>query len=240
MRGKKLKVGLLVSGLLGGLLVATQPASAGPVSSISLKPIDTRCTSKSDRIKWVGGEPQYAHIAGVDSRPRGDMYVCWSVYKVDEDRQKYNWWVAYLETRWYNSGEHRQWTADAYMSQSISSSQWAADNTESATGSFTSNKECGSPFTISAGFYGASVSTTQQICDEYRVRRGVFDGNSALWDTPVVGKVDRVETVYMQKVRAGSGRPTFKFFVEIPRYSYEHNGSIWMRDANYKWVGRKI
>jgi hypothetical protein len=241
MRGtKKIRVALLATTLLGGLLVAVQPAVAEPSSTISLKPINTKCTDKKDLIKWVGGQETYAHTAAKDTRPRGGMYLCWSVYKVREDRKRFDWWVAYLETRWYNASSDLHWKTDAYMSQQITSSQWAVDNTESATGSFTSNKECGTPFTISAGFYGASVSTTQQLCDEYTVRRGHYDANGAIWDTAKVGMVDRIETVYMQKVRAGSGRPTFKFFVEIPRYTYEHNGAAWLRTAKYKWVGRKI
>ena len=242
MRGKKsARIGLLATALIGGLLANTQPvASADPSTSISLKPINTKCTSKQDRLKWRGGEPQYSGIANVESRPRGTMYICWGLYKVRESNRRFDWWVAHLETRWYNDSGPTQWTADAYMSQQISSTQWAAHNTESATGSFTSNKECGQPFTVSAGFYGASVSSTQQLCDSYRVTRRVFDGNSAFWDSAKVGKIDRVETVYMQKVRRGSTRPTFNFGVEIPRYSYTHNGVIWIRNTNYKWVTPKI
>ena len=243
MLKQKLRIGLLATALLAPLIVTTVsigPATADPQTTISIKPINTKCTDKQDRVKWKGGEPQYSHLGNVQSRPRGSMYICWSLYKVREDRRKFDWWVAYLETRWYNADGPTQWTADAYMSQQIGSSQWAADNTESATGSFTSNRECGTPFSISAGFFGASVSTTQQLCDDYRVTRGVFDGNSALWETGKVGKVDRIETVFMQKVRHGSTRPKFKYWVEIPRYSYEHNGAIWIRNTKYKWIGRHI
>ncbi len=243
MRKQTWRIGLVVTAMLVPLLattVSTGPASADPQTTISIKPINTKCTDKQNRIKWKGGEPQYSHLGNVQSRPRGGMYICWALYKVREDRRRFDWWVAYLETRWYNADGPTQWTADAYMSQQMGSSQWAADNTESATGSFTSNRECGTPFSISAGFLGASVSTTQQLCDDYRVRRGTFDGNSALWETHQVGKVDRIETVFMQKVRHGSTRPKFKYWVEIPRYSYEHNGAIWIRNTKYKWVGRHI
>lgn len=230
MRGKKsARIGLLVTALLGGGLAVTQPvASADPSTSISLKPIDTKCTDKQDRIKWRGGESHYSHIANVQSRPRGTMYTCWALFKVREDSKRFDWWVAHLETRWFNASGPTQWTADAYMSQQISSTHWAAD------------KQCGQPFTVSAGFYGASVSSTQQPCDSYRATRRVFDGNSAFRDSAKVGKIDRVETVYMQKGRQGSTRPTFSFGVEIPRYTYEHNGVIWMRNTNYKWVTPKI
>jgi hypothetical protein len=57
MRGtKKIRVALLATTLLGGLLVAVQPAVAEPSSTISLKPINTKCTDKKDLIKWVGGQ----------------------------------------------------------------------------------------------------------------------------------------------------------------------------------------
>lgn len=241
MRGKKLALGLLASALVSGLLMTVpQQAGAEPITSISLKPINTKCTNKTDRIRWRGGEAQYAHIAAVDARAKGSMYTCWSVYKVREDRKRFDWWVAYLETRWFNAKGDYVSKAPAEMTQSIYSSQYAADHTESGTGSFVSEKECGTPFTVSAGFYGVGVSTTQQLCEEYRVKRLELDANNGVWRAFRVGKVDRVETVYMQKVRAGAGRPTFRFFVLVPRYTYEHNGAVWMRNENYRWVERKI
>lgn len=241
MRGTRTRVGLVAAALLGGLLVTTQPASAGPGTTLSLRPVDTRCTDKHDRLRWRGGQESYAHSGGLLFRPRGTMYACWALYKVKENRKRYDWWVGYLETRWYNAKvEDGSWDTEAYASQFVGSSQWAVDNTESATPGFTSSRSCGSPFTVSAGLYGASVSTTQQVCKEFRVRRGAFDANSGYWDMKYVGKADRIETVFMQKVKAGSGRPTFTYVVEIPRYTYEHDGAILVRDENYRYLVRKI
>jgi hypothetical protein len=159
---------------------------------------------------------------------------------VREDRKRFDWFVGYLETRWYNADGPSQWTADAYMSQQISSSKWAADNTESATGSFTSNRECGTPFTVSAASTAPasrrpSSCVTTTACAAARSRPAAPCGTPPRWARSTGSRRSSCR-------RCGTDPPArkFKFWVEIPRYTYEHNGAIWIRNTKYKWIGRNI
>lgn len=221
-----------------GLLFTTAPPASAALVTASASIVDRKCTTS---LSWAGGEPQYTHIANVDSRPRGTVVVCYAVYKFSDVNKSYDWYAAGLETKWHRSagsGSH-----DAEMGQYISSSKWAVDNDFGATRTYKSAVSCDRPVNVGmsagVGILSFSASTPIQACSGQTITRGALRGLSAGWYTPFVGNTPYVETAFEQKVTAG--RPSYTFSVEIPRYTYARDSAgIYRRTATTAWVTYKL
>ncbi len=167
------------------------------------------------------------------------MKLCWNLYKLADSSRKWDWYVIEAVSHWQIAkGDPK---APAPIIQSLQSQYQAWHNTQAGTRTYTSNKDCGRPFSIGFSLSFFSISSTQKVCDGNTVRRTAIDNKGAVWRSEQAGQARTVSTVYSQKLRQGD-KPTFSYAWLVPRYSYTWSSEkgVWVRDDQMKTIIRKI
>ena len=206
---------LAASALLTAVTAAVAFSGTGPASayspSISTSVVDSGCSSQTSKYRWSGD------VTPGLGYPTGLVYVCFSKLKWLSSDSRADYYSVVLQSYWTFDG-NRQGNK-APMGQSVTSNLGTLDNVYSATGSWTSNKSCTTPVSLSVGYGPFSISTSPQICSGYKTTRSTYSSTGASWSSTQAGGLSKVETVLNQKVAKGQN-PKYTVRFSIPTYYY--------------------
>ncbi len=205
-RGHRGAAALAALATLAVPVIVAGPAEAATVNNATLK--TWACSSQTSKYSW-NGEAR----AGL-GYPRGNVYVCWWKYRINDSDTRADYYAVVAASYWTHSAGPAGYPAA--MGQSVQSSAVSVDNAYGATGSFTTNKSCTSPVTLSVGWGPISASTTPTLCSGYTVTRSTYGSAGAGWSSPKAAGLRTIETMYTQKVPQGTvPRYTVRFSIPI-------------------------
>jgi hypothetical protein len=225
------------------LLVGAQPAAAAPAGT-SIKVVKSQCLKRNGDGKptfgwWGAGNQSPKKSVAEKSRVRGTMYVCVWKFRFSDSDRKFDYWGASVQSYWVRTGGEAAYAAKAL--HQIGSTRTARQGVFDGTDSYTSNKSCGTEWTLGVQLGIFAASAPVQACRSYKLEATRVSNAAGSWRMNKIGGFRKVETVYTQKVKQGQ-KPTFYVGTTIPRYTmkWQDIPGYWKSVPNFTSITVKL
>lgn len=217
-------------------LSAATPVSAQFSSSVSAKPIASKCVGRDSNgnptIPWRAGDPVNTIFYPYNNEPHGKMYLCYWTYLLGKKSADGDYYAVHLKTVW--EGESLYTDHEAPAIQYVESNRSSKDSIWDSTPTYTSNETCSIPVAVGINVGYISIGTEFKVCRGTTVS-AVRWSMGTDWSTNDVLHVRTIETAFSQKVRHGLV-PTFTIEFAVPYYTYTQVGAQeWKITRAFNW-----